>query len=191
MTLGRLALIVGHSPASLGAFAVTPLSIHEYDYNAELALLIQEFAGSYNIECQIFKRIPDLKTAYRKANFYLTGQLKAALIELHFNAGISTAQGTETLYLPKNPHSERLAILVQGAMCISLKRLGRLNRGIKPLLAPDRGYENLELSEFPACLTEPFFGTNVMDATLGLEEKPDLAEAICIGAKLFLKDDGP
>lgn len=186
--LGKLALIVGHYPGQPGALALPPISQHEFDYNKGFAQLIASYSSSYDILCQIFKRIPDIDSAYYKANSFI-GLDPGCIIELHFNAGPSQARGSETLYIDKIPESKRLSVLVQGSICIALKRLGKLNRGTRQLINGDRGYMNLTKAKHPACLIEPFFGSNTEDCVLALEAQDDLAEAICISAKLYLKDD--
>ena len=48
-----------------------------------------------------------------------------------------------------------------------------------------RGAMFLRTTSMPACIIEPFFGTNKEDWDLAVNHKPGIAEAISSGLKLY------
>lgn len=197
MSIGKLAIVVGHTAKYVGAFAVAPLSLHEYHYNLEVARLIAQFAPQYDIEAMVFLRkdsvgdrgetsLDPRRECYMNVNRYLNGIEHAAIIELHFNSfSDPSVHGTETLY--QCPSSETFATYIQGAVCVAFNRIGGENRHTKLLKDGDRGHYNLSLAEAPAVIVEPFFGTNGRDAEMGKNLKAQYAEALCIGTEIFLR----
>jgi len=176
----RLALIVGHTKQSPGAIAVNPIDATEYEFNCELCTMIQQIGEKKGIETLIFLRDGvGINGAYADAMAFQPD----AIVEVHFNAYNSTAQGTEVLFhSDKQDQTEKLfADLLQLKLCDALGREGKTNRGTKDLADKpgERGFFNLtRTSEVPCVLIEPFFGDNFTDAELAFERKENIAKAV-------------
>lgn len=183
MSLGRLAIIVGHDAHRPGALAVSPLSVHEYFYNYDIAHLICD-ARDPMVECRMFLRTPgQVANAYEEANAF-GAKRPSCMVELHFNAFVnSDVKGTETLY---DAGGDAWAQVVHGHVCRVFNREGRENRGIKKLSPGDRGATNLSLTEAPAVILEPFFGSNKDDASQAAVKKVEYAQCILTAARRFL-----
>lgn len=169
----RVALVVGHTERSPGAFGHNPVNAHEYPWNRDLAQrMIAHIATLGDAEAKAFFRDDGgLTGAYAAAKDWGAD----AALELHFNAAGPSATGTETLYLTSV--SRQLAEAVQDA---TIGALGLADRGVKtPQEASGgRGERNLsQMGARPSILTEPFFGSNPNDARTASERKDQLAKA--------------
>lgn len=183
----RLGIVVGHELNRPGAWS-EELQLHEYDYNRSIADLVEDLSRPSEIEAKTFLRNPDLYNCYAKVNEWCREADSFCAIELHFNASVDTARGTETLYDEYPVESERLASLIQGLVCITFNRVGKYNRGSRLLHEGDRGHYNMALAKVPSCIVEPFFGTNSEDATLGATNKLKYAGALLDAARMFLRE---
>ncbi len=167
-----IVLVVGHTAQRPGAFAVPPISIHEYTYNKSLAAIIAE-AIRPNFEfVVIYRDGMTIVETYQKI-----GKLKPdANIELHFNSTDNEmAFGTETLCSEKDVP---FAMMIQTALCDGLKRT-KGNRGVKVLKTKeDRGFMSVSLLRVPSVIIEPFFGSSPSDAALGLKSMQVIADSI-------------
>lgn len=192
----RLALVVGHTRTSPGAMGVSPISASEYEFNRELALLVEKSGNSRGHQVATFFRDGvGIEGAYEQV-----AEWKAdAVVELHFNAFNGEARGTETLYCNDNDQMKVLekefAELVQQHICQVFNRTDRTNRGIKSLSRSDRGYQNVtQLFDIPSILIEPFFGDNPTEAQMAVAKKQQLAEAIILAFEewkvLFARERG-
>lgn len=183
----HIAIIVGHTNENGGAYAQPPINSREYAYNSDLAFRLQKYIiNNYfnkGIDCQIIYR-DDIgcSGAYSMAN-----ELDAkVIIELHFNSvSNSKINGSETLFHDNHRYSRDLAISIQDAICDALRK-GKESRGVKKLLAGDRGWGNLNLAKCPACIIEPFFGSNPADCQLVTEKRAELVESLSNALYLFV-----
>jgi len=168
-----ITICVGHTAARPGAKAVSPLFIHEYEYNLDLAAIIHKTIF-FDFDCEIILRNGLLlDQVYR----LIENMKPVGNIELHFNSTNNPmAYGTETLCIDRwLPY----ASMIQAALCDSLGREGRGNRGVKVLKTKDdRGFGSVSKLNVPNALIEPFFGSSPSDAELGLNSRGKIAEAI-------------
>lgn len=185
----RLGLIVGHESAHQGAvidfvnIKGTKLEhITEYAYNSEIALLVKERCQNKYVEVVIiFRDEIGIAGAYAKAE-----SLKCDIaLELHFNADVNREYfGTETL-CSTNSDDLYLANIMNSEI---FKVFGRRNRGVKAIAKNSRGGANVwAMSNTANCLLEPFFGTNMLDAYIGLTKREEYADAIVRGVITYAK----
>jgi N-acetylmuramoyl-L-alanine amidase len=156
--------------------AVAPLSAPEFVYNSLLSELISSHITEAGHECHI--AIRNDGTDREGAALLVNNWGADACLELHFNAFDGKSRGSLTIFDKEPPAGAELARYVQNAIVTALEREGRQNRGARLVNDGDRGHRNLSLPKCPAVLVEPFFGDNPADAKLGLEKRPDLAEAM-------------
>lgn len=187
MTIGRLAIIVGHNTKAPGAWGNAPINMGEYYYNFDVAGEIKNLCDVRQIDSQIFLRNSGLPECYAEVNAYCTEVKPSCAIELHFNAGPESARGTEVLYDAEPAESLRLSSLLHASICLGFKRCGKEVRGVKLLKEGDRGHYQLSLARVPACIVEPFFGSNTDDCALGVNSKLEYVKAIVTAVTSFLK----
>jgi N-acetylmuramoyl-L-alanine amidase len=174
----HLGVIVGHNAKSGGAMAVAPLSEQEFKFNTVVAELMEELGPEYGIKVDILFRMAGKGYSAEIDEVYaLADALNVDVtMELHFNAASSAARGTEVLS-SGSQGSLAFANAVQSELVDSFKRKGSKNRGVKVLTSSDRGYRSVVAGRAPAILTEPFFGSNMSDASQVVElGKAALAE---------------
>jgi hypothetical protein len=172
----RLAIIVGHTELRQGAFALAPISQHEYPFNREIAQTMEMAAASERIVARTFFRDRvGISGAYQAATAFEPD----GIIELHFNSASAAARGTETLCSEDHPDSRKLADLVQKSMVAVFNRRGSRDRGVKVLRAGDRGFGNVSAAPtVPSVLVEPFFGSNAADCQLAFERTAEYAAGL-------------
>ena len=172
----RLAIIVGHTEMRQGAFALAPISQHEYSFNREVAREMEAAAAEIGIAARTFFRDGvGIKGAYQAAAAFEPD----GIVELHFNAASAAARGTETLCSEDHPDSKKLADLVQQSMVEVFSRTGTKNRGVKVLRAGDRGFGNVSAAPtVPSVLVEPFFGSNSADCKIASENRSGYAAGL-------------
>jgi N-acetylmuramoyl-L-alanine amidase len=171
----KIALIVGHTEAQPGAKAGPPLDKHEYPFWCEVAVDMWRIARETGLDCRIFKRDGlGVSGVAREVNAWANSESNTVSMELHFNAAMDIrARGVETLYVKDKMWAE----LVQREQVYSMTEIVRDNpvkprdRGLKLLSEEDRGFSNLKDIAVPACLVEPFFGSNKLDTELFLRNK--------------------
>ena len=176
---GGLAVMVGHSRRSCGAFALSPpfppgSGREEYHWNSELALQIKTLADRFGIRCEIFKRDGyDIPGAYGPVKNWRP----SATLELHFNADGPGTRGTETWY--SHERSRSWAALLQAKMVKLYERRGGADRGIKDArsIPPHRALTSTSQIH-PSALIEPFFCSNLDECKMAMELKPGLARAV-------------
>lgn len=184
----KLAIVVGHTKVSKGAFGIKPINAHEYDYNTEVAQVMYRWAKAFGLECRVFMRDGvGISGVYEQVNEWAFGD-NSVCIELHFNAANGRAQGTETLFDNDPSDSIEFAREVQSAMCMVFNRSEKGNRGLKMVQTESRGATNLIKCKITSCLTEPFFGDNPEDAKLGQEFKLEYAKILVETALKFLRE---
>lgn len=145
MGLKKVALLIGHNATDKGAVAFNNES--EYDFNLKIALEVsKEFSLS---QLQIFTKKDDYISRLNLFNPDL-------VIELHFNAFRTKANGCEALALKTSPDS-----IIQADKFINDFSQYFLikSRGVKQLdNMDDRGFFNLnELRQFNSFIFEPCF----------------------------------
>ncbi len=164
----KLGIVVGHTANAGGAVGIS--LPQEYRYNTAVAQDMARFAADnfgpatgQPMDTRIFLRDGvGVAGAYQN-----TDQWGADLTaELHYNAAVSSAKGTETLS-SGSVNSLKFANLVQAGLCRLLGRAGN-SRGVKirNRQNPDRGWVSLVSGRAPAVITEPAFGSNHSDAAL-------------------------
>ncbi len=173
----KLAVVVGHTKRSPGAFGQAPIAQNEYFWNSGLAALMKENAAAHGLAVEVFYRDNGgIAGAYRRA-----GEWGAdGCIELHFNAATPAASGTETIVV--TDVSKPLAKSVQAAM---VETLGLRDRGVKEPWE-GRGRQSLTQLPVPSVLAEPFFGSNPGDCHRADEQEDQLAAALVEAAAAVL-----
>ena len=174
--VGKLALVVGHTQASQGAHAGTPINQSEYPWNRDLAERAVAIANGRSVSARVFLRDRiGIAGAYAQVERWGAD----AAIELHFNSASPSARGTETLHGHSFAGSADWARIVQDRMVQLYDRRGIENRGLRPAPPWPRGRASVNaLSSIATCLIEPFFGSNREDASLGQRKKDELAELL-------------
>jgi N-acetylmuramoyl-L-alanine amidase len=184
MNAPKFAIVVGHTAEAPGAHAIAPLNMYEYEYNKGLADLLSAALMDLSILSKTFLRDNvGILGAYREVNEYEP----IGVVELHFNAANGQAWGTETLFVPKDQQSGHLAHIMQSYICGAFNRRGLQDRGWQVVTSDDRGHINLIQAKCPSILTEPFFGDNAIDATLGYTQKNELALSMAQAISIFIK----
>ena len=181
----KIAIVVGHNARARGAVSVDGTA--EYDWNGELAALIQDhneaavrvfrrtFGGGYSAE---------IDRVYAEVNAWAAD----CSIELHFNGSASaSAKGTKTLS-SGTPGSMLLAREIH-TRCHEV--IERKDRGIEVRTRRQRGGRSLWVGRAPAIMTEPFFGSNAEDWRRANARMDQLAEAVYRGAVAFCREAVP
>jgi N-acetylmuramoyl-L-alanine amidase len=176
-----IALCVGHSrPNDSGASSVTGVS--EWDYNSELAEMIGDKLRQPH---KIYSTYQG--NGYVSAMRWLARKLDEdrvdVAVELHFNAASPKATGHEWLYWNTSEKGRLLARSIRDSFEDSFPLL--TSRGIKGRQKGSRGAMFLRATSMPACIAEPFFGTNEEDWELALKHKEGVADAIAGGLTLY------
>lgn len=175
--VSRLAIVVGHTKRSPGAVGVSPIDDYEYFWNTQLARKIQQVAVQERVDCGIFFRDGiGIEGAYKAVAEWGA----RSCVELHFNSFNGSVIGTETLY-GELPASRHWASVVQAQMVEIYDRQERADRGIKERAIGERGGRNvnqLNSSQIPSCLIEPYFGDVTGEAVLANERIDALAKSI-------------
>ena len=176
-----IAICVGHSrPNDSGAASVTGVS--EWDYNSELAEMI---GSSLDEPYKVYSTYQG--TGYVSAIRWLAKKLDEdnvdTAIELHFNAASPKAKGHEWLYWHSSQKGRLLARALRDSFEDSFPQA--VSRGIKPHSKGSRGAMFLRTTSMPACIVEPFFGTNEEEWEFAVKHKKGIADSIAGGLKLY------
>ena len=176
-----IAICVGHSrPNDSGAASVT--GVTEWDYNSELAEMIgKELKQPYKIY-HTYKG-GSYVTAMRWLARKLDEDRVDTAVELHFNAATPKATGHEWLHWHTSEKGRLLARTLRDSFEDSFPLFR--SRGIKPRKKGSRGAYFLRATSMPACIAEPFFGTNEEDWDLAVNSKQGMASAIAGGITLY------
>ena len=158
----NVAICVGHSRSG-DTGAVSCGGVNEWTYNKKVAEHLKSDLQEYGISSFVVDKYGGTYGSYTSAMNWLIKHLKkekaSIAIELHFNASSnSRANGMEMLYWNTSRIGLSLAeYLLRG--CQKYFPLIR-NRGTKSRKSGDRGATFLRGTHCPACIAEPFFGTN-------------------------------
>lgn len=175
--MADVAIVIGHHPDAPGAaLDVCGDVVHEYDFWKPFAHVLASMMAGRGYQAAVIERPhaqPDGALAER---VNATGA--RAAIELHFNSfSDEDAHGTEMLYWGDSWPAKQLADLLRDG---TTHALGTRNRGGKPVY---HGYPFLRLTEMPAVICEPAFGSNEADARALLAGQDQLlgayADALC------------
>ena len=104
-------------------------------------------------------------------------------VELHFNSATPKATGHEWLYWNTSEKGRLLARSLRDSFEDSFPLF--TSRGIKGRQKGSRGAMFLRATCMPACIAEPFFGSNEEDWELALKHKEGVADAIAGGLTLY------
>ena len=172
-----LAIVVGHTGSAPGLAGIVPpfrIGDSEYPWNTDLADKMKVIAVQRGYRCDVFFRDRGgITGAYERVREWNP----QATVELHFNADLGRARGTETLYKNGNTISKGWAKVLQDGMVEFYNRAGTQNRGIKARSPGERGYDSVSRLH-PSALVEPFFGDNTADAQLGVDLKEREAQVL-------------
>jgi N-acetylmuramoyl-L-alanine amidase len=154
----KIAVVVGHTNRrDKGAFSPFLLQF-EYAYNLQVALQLKSLAPDlYDVHTHSVQE-------YYKRQVAMSAKLNAGgyrlAVELHFNAASSpTANGTYCLYWygSKAGKAQNLSEGISTMFRTKLRAVG----GAQALVNEhDRGYWFTALTNMPAIIVEPFFGSN-------------------------------
>jgi N-acetylmuramoyl-L-alanine amidase len=104
-------------------------------------------------------------------------------LELHFNAASPRAEGHEWLYWHSSEQGRLFARALRDSFEDSFPQA--VSRGIKARKKGSRGAMFLRATSMPACIAEPFFGTNEEEFEFAVTHKQGIAESIAGGLRLY------
>ncbi|MFN7089166.1 MAG: glucosaminidase domain-containing protein [Allorhizobium sp.] len=165
-TPARVAVVVGHNRLSKGAYAGNPINQMEFDFNSIVAQEMQEQAGHYNLQVQIFHREPsgDYSVEIRDAYSRVAGFDPVCALELHFNGLNDPAANGIEMLCRSNNRAQSLGLKLVSSTKNLLNLSVRHGNGLKVLGPGDRGWASVSaLPNVPSILAEPFFGSNALD----------------------------
>ena len=178
-----IGLAIGHSrTGDSGAYTVGKPSVSEKKFNSDLVQLI---TPKLKVPYKVYD---DYKaSSYVGAMNYVSRKMKqdsvTACIELHFNAAGAKATGHEWLYWETSRGGKTLANKLKQAMDAAYPDL--TSRGIKGRGRGHRGALFLRKTPCPACIAEPFFGSNLSDVELIESDLDKLASVYAQGINTF------
>ena len=152
---GRVALVIGHNSKSKGAYVKGSINQFEYDFNGEVAAIIQSRAYA-GLETKIFRRVynpsysSEMSAVYSQVNAWNPD----FILELHFNS----YPGGDYSFMLYNANSSKSKAIAQEVNDVFIKHTGfksQQKNGGKT--SKDRGWQSLSKSKAPCVLTEPFF----------------------------------
>ena len=170
--------MVGHNKRAQGAIRTTD-GRTEYDWNGELARLIQDHDPT---GIRIFRRT--YGGGYSQEIDRVYGEVDAwgadLSVELHFNSAPSPdAKGCLTL----TSGTSKSLVLAECVHAKSLAVMGGEDDGINVRARRERGGRSLWQGKAPAIMTEPYFGSNADECRVADRHMDELAEAIYRGAR--------
>lgn len=153
----KVAIVVGHTKLRPGA--CSPFGVPcEYTFNNTVASYLKDIADVYNYSSYnggYRSMVHRMANKLNKKNYDL-------VIELHYNAASSSANGTECFYYYTNKKGKRLAETYCDKLCAAFNTK---NRGAKAMVSKkQRGFYALAYPNATALLVEPFFGSNYQDS---------------------------
>ncbi|MBW4710747.1 N-acetylmuramoyl-L-alanine amidase [Roseobacter sp. YSTF-M11] len=180
----KIAIVVGHNADEQGAIRCID-GRTEFDWNSDLARLIQTHNSS---AVRIFNRTSkgywwqEIDRVYRATDAW--GATVTA--ELHFNSVANPQPSGSVTLSSGTTRSYEMSELVQDA-CVAALNLR--DRGVRILQPKDRGGRSLWKGRAPACMLEPYFGSNADDCRRADVFQADLArhvyEALAKSARRF------
>lgn len=171
----KVAVVVGHTETSPGAWAGRPISEHEYFWNRRVAEIMLDVAENHSWRMFLRDGRGISKT------YDAVGEWGADIVvELHFNAASASATGSEMIYV-----TERSKTLAQAIQNSVVEKFGMRDRGVKTPWQ-GRGQTALTALPIPSVITEPFFGTNNEDASTFHGKETELAQTYVDAIVKFL-----
>lgn len=181
--MADVAIVVGHHPQAPGAaLTLEGMTIHEYQFWQPFAKELVTTLWAQDIKAALVERPnpdPDQQLA-RKIN----DTDAECAVELHFNSFDGSARGTEMLYWANSADGKRLAHLLHDEASYALET-GQ--RGLKSISS---GYPFLRLTEMPAVICEPAFGSTSGDAWKLLTRQCRLLKGYRNAITAFLDGEG-
>lgn len=185
----KFAICIGHSRKIDGRFdggAVGTNGKSEREFWLPLGNVILDRLKEHGHRGIVWNQYQGI--GYGSSMRWLSGQIRAekcdAAIELHFNSSDNpSANGHECLYWWSSQKGRRLATSINNALDSS--SITTKNRGIHAITAGGRGDGFLRKTHCPACIVEPFFGSNVTDMESAWMHRVRLAYAIADGCAGF------
>lgn len=167
---------MGHTKLRKGA--CSPYEVPcEFDYNKKVASYLKDVADIYYYDSYNY----GYKSMVKRNAAKLNKKDYDLVIELHYNAGVSIANGTECFYYVGNLKGKALAKKFCEAFC---KEFGTKNRGAKAMVSKaQRGFWAVYYPKATTLLLEPFFGSNFKD--VGSIKNKEAAYANLIERELF------
>ncbi|RXJ86966.1 N-acetylmuramoyl-L-alanine amidase [Arcobacter sp. CECT 8985] len=176
----RIALVVGHSEKSKGAYN-DEMNVHEYYLNEALA---KHTLNVMKIEKDLDPFLVYRKNGYSKLPGDINETNPDMIICFHHNASANkTVQGTETLYYHKAERSKEFAKEIQKNL---VDVLDFRDRGLKPVDSEDRGGYVLKYTNAPCVLIEPYFISDNDGLIMGAAKQFECASAIAAAVKKVL-----
>jgi len=164
----KVALSIGHDSERSGAWSPT-LQLHEWQWCRELGRQLQAELELRGLEAQIFLRTPGARYSEQMAelcdriNTY-TGS-GGLVLGLHFNSTSEDWAGGCALHWPSSSKGAQVAAHLAAAAAAAI---GNRDRGA---IAQAKSWGTgrpplylLQLTRSPACILEPFFGSNEADS---------------------------
>ena len=168
----RIALVVGHSIKSKGAFN-EEMGIHEYYLNEALA---KETKAYMELDKDLEPYLVYRKNGYGRLPTDINETNPDLTISFHHNSSSNKeVQGTETLYYHRSEKSKRIAKEIQKRM---VEALGFRDRGIKGVDSEARGGYVLKYTNAPMVLIEPYFMSDNDGLIMGAKKQSEVAIAL-------------
>lgn len=180
-----IAICVGHSRSGdRGAKSIG--GVYEWDFLQPLAYDLKQELARRGIDSRVIDVYDG--SGYAAAMTWLGRHLvdikPKAAVELHFNSAGPTAHGYEHLFWKRSTSGERFATSLNVAHGDRFPTAR--NRGIKGLGLRDRGGLFLRVTPCPACIIEPFFGSNGDEWREYSARAQDLVESWAAGIAHYL-----
>lgn len=181
-TAPTIALCIGHSRRINGrrdGGAVSTGGMQEWDYNQDLAMrLAAILTADGRTRPVIFDEYQG--PGYGGAMSWLAQAAAKAgailAVELHFNSADNPeARGFEFLHWKSSEAGRRLAQAFIDSMTAHFPQSH--SRGVKPIAKGERGWHFLAMTECPAVILEPFFGSNASEWARFSHLADELAQA--------------
>jgi N-acetylmuramoyl-L-alanine amidase len=167
--MSDVAIVVGHHPNAPGAtLDLAGYSISEYELWKPFARELASTLAANDVDAAVVER-PNVDPDAALAERVNATEVKAA-IELHFNDASREAHGTEMFHWPTSDGGRRLATLLQQRVTDELGTTWRRVEGKDE-------YPFLRLTEMPAVICEPAFGSHSQDAWTLLTGQVNLLRA--------------
>lgn len=181
MSKTKIALVVGHSEKSRGAYN-EEMNVHEYYLNEALA---KDTRDAMNLDPNLEAVLVYRKNGYNKLPSDIDKVKADIIICFHHNSTSNrTVQGTETLYYHRSVKSKAIAAEVQKQL---VNVLEFRDRGIKGVDSEDRGAYVLKYTKAPCILIEPYFISETEGMIIAMNKRFDCAIGIRDGINKYLR----
>lgn len=176
----------GHFPGADPGCGNRAFNVHEADYVKEIgALLVNELMkfGYHDVRCL---QTDNLRNGWDddKSQLCIVDEANKwnsdIAVSIHCNAFNGEAHGTECICFARGSDAERLALLIQNNL---VEVLETYDRGIKyeEDKPRDKRLSFCMKTDMPAVIVECAFLDNFDDAVVLIENKEEIAKAICRG----------